>query len=106
MEGGTRRLILVFNIQHYVRSFFIRRFFLSSILEVQKTVYHKSSNYWDREVLANSAGPDQTAPKEHSDQGLHCLPLKCIFQTHLLQCTPNCSNIWDNNGNYLMCPIF
>ena len=24
-------------------------------------------------VIANSAVPDQTAPKEQSDQGLHCL---------------------------------
>ena len=26
-----------------------------------------------RKMLANSADPDQTAPKEQSDQGLHCL---------------------------------
>ena len=25
------------------------------------------------EFLANGADPDQTAPKEQSDQGLHCL---------------------------------
>ena len=31
--------------------------------------------YWDRRGCANSADPDQTAPKEQSDQGLHCLPL-------------------------------
>ena len=26
-------------------------------------------------AYANSADPDQSAPKEQSDQGLHCLPL-------------------------------
>ena len=27
-----------------------------------------------RSSWANSVDPDQTAPKEQSDQGLHCLP--------------------------------
>ena len=30
--------------------------------------------------MPDSADPDQTAPKEQSDQGLHCLP----FHLHLL----------------------
>ena len=29
----------------------------------------------DKMEYANIADPDQTAPKEQSDQGLHCLPL-------------------------------
>ena len=34
--------------------------------------------------MANSVDPDQTAPKEQSDQGLHCL--------HMPICqTPRCS---------------
>ena len=28
----------------------------------------------DKMPYANNADPDQTAPKEQSDQGLHCLP--------------------------------
>ena len=29
---------------------------------------------FDKMAYTNSADPDQTAPKEQSDQGLHCLP--------------------------------
>ena len=28
---------------------------------------------------ANSVDPDQTAPKEQSDQGLHCLPISEVM---------------------------
>ena len=28
----------------------------------------------DADEMANSVDPDQTAPLEQSDQGLHCLP--------------------------------
>ena len=28
----------------------------------------------DKMAYANSVDPDQTAPQEQSDQGLHCLP--------------------------------
>ena len=28
--------------------------------------------------LANSADPDQTAPKKQSDQGPHCLVIICV----------------------------
>ena len=34
-----------------------------------------NSKYSDRCFWTNSAGPDQTAPKEQSDQALHCLAL-------------------------------
>ena len=37
-------------------------------------MYHKDPKFLDRQVWANSADPDQTAPKEQSDLGLHCLP--------------------------------
>ena len=30
-------------------------------------------------AYTNSADPDQTAPKEQSDQGLHCLPFPQVF---------------------------
>lgn len=51
--------------------------------------YHK--NTWDRQVQAHRAEPDQNAPKgkEHSDQGLHCLPLHSIFWTHTCIAKPN-----------------
>ena len=32
--------------------------------------------YLDRFVCENRADPDQTAPKEQSEQGLHCLPIQ------------------------------
>ena len=35
-----------------------------------KTLYNK---VFDKMAYANNAGPDQTASKELSDQGLHCL---------------------------------
>ena len=38
--------------------------------------YRNDPKFSDRQVWANSADPDQTAP----DQGLHCLP----FPLHLL----------------------
>ena len=31
-------------------------------------------------MLPNSTDPDQTAPKEQSDQGLHCLLLHLLFK--------------------------
>ena len=36
--------------------------------------YRNDPKFSDRKVWANSADPDQTAPREQSDQGLHCLP--------------------------------
>ena len=33
-------------------------------------------------LLANSIIPDQTAPTEQSDQGLHCLPMHQQFYMH------------------------
>ena len=41
-------------------------------------IYRNVPKFSDRQVWANSADPDQTAPQ--SDQGLHCLQ----FPLHLL----------------------
>ena len=35
--------------------------------------YRNEPKFSDRQVEPNSADPDQTAPREQSDQGLHCL---------------------------------
>ena len=35
--------------------------------------YGNDPKFSDRQVCANSVDPDQTAPEEQSDQGLHCL---------------------------------
>ena len=42
--------------------------------------YRNDPKFSDTQIWANSADPDQTAPEEQSDQGLHCLP----FPLHLL----------------------
>ena len=44
--------------------------------------YRNDLKFLDGQVLANTADPDQTAPRgvEQSDQGLHCLQ----FRLHLL----------------------
>ena len=34
---------------------------------------------YDKMAYTNSADPDQIAPKEQSDQGLHCLPFHQLF---------------------------
>ena len=34
--------------------------------------------------MAHIADPDQTAPKEQSDQGLHCLPKHICSNTYIL----------------------
>ena len=40
--------------------------------------YRNIPKFSDRQIWANSADPDQTAPRgeEQSDQGLHCLPFR------------------------------
>ena len=47
------------------------------IIKVEKLSlnYRNVPKFSDRQVRANSADPDQTAP----DQGLHCLPLSKLF---------------------------
>ena len=51
-----------------------------------KLGYRKNSKYWDIYVCADSVDSDQTALKEQSDQGLHCLP----FCLHLLEALLDC----------------
>ena len=43
-------------------------------------LYPNEPKFSDRQVLANSADPDQTLLLEQSDQGLHCL----LFRLHRL----------------------
>ena len=45
---------------------------LAIMILVEQT-YGNNSMYWDRIPLANRVDTDQTAPKEQSDLGLHCL---------------------------------
>ena len=49
-------------------------------------VYSMIFNIQTDTVLANSVDPDQTAPEEQSDQGLHCL----LFCQHLLGTLQKC----------------
>ena len=39
-------------------------------------MYRNFPKFSDRQVWANSADLDQTAPRGESDQGLHCLPFR------------------------------
>ena len=40
------------------------------------TIYSNDPKFSDRYAWANCADPDQTTPKDQSDQGLHCLPFR------------------------------
>ena len=40
---------------------------------------HYNLKAWGRSYHENTVEPDQTAPEEQSDQGLHCLPLPKLF---------------------------
>ena len=57
-------------------------FILISALYNINGVYRTEGYCWDRSLLANSVDPDQTAPKEQSDQGLHCLPYMKYIWPH------------------------
>ena len=56
------------------------------ILPVKSLYYLFYPKFWDREACANSVDPDQTAPKEQSDQGLHCLS----FSVSIFDLKTNC----------------
>ena len=45
-------------------------------------------------AYANSADPDQTAHKEQSDQGLHCLPFH-YFKKQLHKKQNLCQKVWN-----------
>ena len=50
---------------------------------IKNSKYRNDPKFSDRQAWANSADPDQTAPRgleEQSDQDLHCLP----FHLHRL----------------------
>ena len=49
----------------------IRNLYSVIYCKCPKILYTKMA---DKMAYANSADPDQTAPKEQPDQGLHCLP--------------------------------
>ena len=58
----------------------ICKFKIGTIIYQSGSHKHYRNGPKDRQALANSADQDQTAPREQSDQGLHCLP----FYLHLL----------------------
>ena len=72
--------------------------------------------YLDRQACANSVDPDQTAPKEQFDQGLHCLPFSLHFlgsQLDIrdfpslsfgLEISLIFSQFRDKNSQFLLCP--
>ena len=52
----------------------------SSVADLGKSFWRKAHSYIDlrnleSHVYAKNVDPDQTAPKEQSDQGLHSLPI-------------------------------
>ena len=51
--------------------------------EISSLRYRKDPKFSDRQIWANSADPDQTAPQQ-SDQGLHCLPMSQKRDTRLI----------------------
>ena len=54
---------------------------LYHIAQLPVTYPYYPHKYWTGCAKANSVDPDQTAPQEQSDQGLHCLPfLKQFFE--------------------------
>ena len=66
--------------------------------------YRNDPKFLDRYAWANTADPDQTAPGEQSDQGLHCLP----FRLHRLDSMvePHSSNFRVITTNFLSVRIF
>ena len=56
-----------------MNSLFNNSSFRSNRCDVLVTLSGNNPRNLDK-ILTNSVDPDQTAPKEQSDQGLHCLP--------------------------------
>ena len=44
--------------------------------------YNRGMHLRDTDIMANIVNPDQTAPQEQSDQGLHCLLRHWKLQGH------------------------
>ena len=53
----------------------------------------------DGHAAANCVDPDQTAPKEQSDQGQHCLPFHHQFSTNCQTVKSTDQNLKENYGN-------
>ena len=51
-------------------------YFLKLSVSSNERGYRNDPKFSDRYAWANSADPDETAPLEQSDQGLHCLPFR------------------------------
>ena len=59
--------------------------FFHSLVVLQSAKYRNDPKFSDRYVWAVSADPDQTAAREQSDQGRHCL----LFHLHHLEVLDN-----------------
>ena len=68
-------------------------------------LYCNDTEYLVRSTGTNSADPNQTAPKEQSDQGLHCLPFNPDRQQFqmLKEKRFNMLKLSNNYSNYLSC---
>ena len=66
----------------------------------EKNKYHNDPKFLDRQVSANSADPDQTAPLNRVYTVCHTV---CIFLSHYSLVEPHCSN---NYSNFLGVSIF
>ena len=64
-----KRLDLYVGVHSYITSF-VNNIAAHKIIN---HLYRNVPTFSDRQIWANSADPDQTAPEEQSDQGLHCL---------------------------------
>ena len=53
---------------------------------------------------ANSADPDQTAPQEQSDQGLHCLPFRLHRLDSLLYGRATQFKLYSDYNKFFGCP--
>ena len=46
-------------------------------------MHHQNPKHLVGTAMANKVDPDQTAPREQSDQGLHCLQVICIYSSYI-----------------------
>ena len=75
-------------------------FFLVCLIAYLEMWYRNVPKFSDRQVLANSADPDQTAPR-----ALHCISV-CIVWTHFAMVEPHSSNFRVITTNFLGVWIF
>ena len=74
--------------------------FFWSLQYIRLKVYRNDPGFLDRQVLANSADPDQ------SDQGLHCFQFHLNLLVHYSMIKPPCSNLKVITANCLVVRIF